>query len=125
MKRPDAAQVKQWIADLESTEFAVRQKAADELERLEETVESELRNALSAKPSLDKQKRLELLVQRLERKQHTPSGEAARRLRVVRMLELCATTEARQVLSRLADGTPDARLTRESQAALNRLARTK
>jgi dipeptidyl aminopeptidase/acylaminoacyl peptidase len=118
---PDAAKVKQWIADLESTDFEVRRKATGELEQLEELVERELREALAAKPSLDKQQRLELLVQRLERKRLTPTGDTLRLLRAVRVLQQAGTAEACQLLAKLAEGAPSARVTVEARAAIQQL----
>jgi hypothetical protein len=53
------------------------------------------------------------------------SADALRQLRAVEALEHIGTADARQVLQRLADGAPDARLTREAQASLERLKRRK
>ena len=44
-------------------------------------------------------------------------------LRGLEVLEHIATPEAKQVLQKLAAGAPDARLTREAKAALQRLER--
>ena len=44
-------------------------------------------------------------------------------LRAVEVLERIGTPEARQVLAKLADGAPEARLTQEAKASLQRLAK--
>jgi hypothetical protein len=46
-----------------------------------------------------------------------------RTLRALQVVESVGTPEARQLLESLAKGAPDARLTREAQASLRRLAR--
>jgi hypothetical protein len=118
---PEAARVRQWVADLDSAEFEVRRKATEELERLEERVEGELRKALAAKPSLEMHQRLEELLQRLDRQRLAPGGDTLRLLRGVRVLEQAGTTEARKVLIKLAAGAPASRLTAEAEASLRRM----
>jgi hypothetical protein len=49
------------------------------------------------------------------------SHEQRQRLRAVQALEKSATTEARKLLEKLAQGTPEARLSRAAKAALERL----
>ncbi len=44
-------------------------------------------------------------------------------LRTVEVLEIAGTPEARQVLEQLAKGAPEARLTQEAKASLERLAK--
>ena len=51
----------------------------------------------------------------------TPSGDSLLGLRTFELLEHIDTLEARQVLQKLAEGAPHARLTREAKAALERL----
>ena len=51
-----------------------------------------------------------------------PSGNSLQALRAVELLEHIGSREARQVLERLAKGAPEARLTREAKASLERLA---
>ena len=96
--------------------------AADALERLGEDAESSLRRALADKPSLESRRRVERLLERLV---IAPVNDPARlrELRAVEVLEHINTVEARRVLAALAKGTPEARLTREAQASLDRLAK--
>jgi hypothetical protein len=51
-----------------------------------------------------------------------PSGERLQALRGIEVLELIGSRDARQVLERLAKGAPEARLTQEAKASLERLA---
>jgi hypothetical protein len=119
VKAPDAARVKRLLADLGSERFAVRQRATDELERLAELAEPALRQLLATDPPLEVRQRLQALLKRLEWPVSDP--EALRGLRALEALERIATAEARQVLTGLAGGAPDARLTREASEALRRL----
>ncbi|HTU18889.1 MAG TPA: hypothetical protein VMG10_12590 [Gemmataceae bacterium] len=50
------------------------------------------------------------------------SSEPLRDSRALEVLEQLGTPEARGLLRRLADGAPEARLTREARAVLQRLA---
>ncbi len=51
------------------------------------------------------------------------SPEQLQMLRVMEVLEHIGTAEARQVLAGLAKGAPEARLTQEAKASLERLAK--
>jgi hypothetical protein len=111
------------IADLDSERFETRSKAAAELEKLEERAEPALRRALRERPSsLEMRRRIETLLQRLDGP--ITSGETLRRLRAVEVLEHIGSPEARRVLRTLAEGAPEAILTREAKAALDRLSPT-
>ncbi len=109
------------VADLDSPQLRVRQKAGDALEKLGEAAEPALRKALAGKPSLEVRRRVERLLKLLEGP--VPSGARLRRLRAVEVLERIGTPEAREVLQMLAKGAPEARLTQEAKASLERLAK--
>jgi WD40 repeat protein len=118
----DAAQrqqMKQWLADLDSERFEVRQRGVQELERLGEPAEPALRAVLNGKPAPEVRRQLEGLLEK--RKEWTP--ERLRVVRAISALEQCGTPEARQHLQDLAAGAPEALLTREAKAALERLTR--
>src|SRR5262249_22632415 len=108
------------LADLESDQFPVRNRASRELEALAELAEPELRAALAGKPSLELRGRLQKLLETLE--QRTPSGAQLHALRALEVLEYMRTEEAQQLLTALAKGAPEARFTQEAKAALARLA---
>jgi WD40 repeat protein len=107
-------QVERWLAELDSDEPAVRNRAGVELEKRIVTVEAMLRNALTRRPSLEQRKRIERLLERLEREQVTLG-------RALEALEHAAAPESRQLLETLAAGEPEAWLTREAKAALHRV----
>jgi hypothetical protein len=105
------------IADLDSDAFAVREKAAQELERLGDSAETALRQALRDKPAPDVRRRVEDLLEKLE------GSGWIRDTRAVEVLERMGTAEARELCARLASGAPEARRTLEAKAALARLAK--
>ena len=65
------------------------------------------------------ERRAKMLLERM----HEPvlSPERIRALEGIELLEGLRTAEARQVLQRVADGVPEARLTQEARAVLQRL----
>jgi HEAT repeats len=60
---PDDKQLAQWIADLDSDTFTVREKAAEELARVGHAATTVLRKALADKPSAETRKRIEHLLE--------------------------------------------------------------
>jgi hypothetical protein len=124
LKPPGAAdlnRITHLIADLDSDQFAARQQAARELEKLGELAETPVREALERHPSLEVRRQVERLLERLEGP--VQAAGVMRELRSLEVLEHTGTHEARQVLAALARGAPKARLTREAKASLQRLAR--
>jgi RNA polymerase sigma factor (sigma-70 family) len=117
----DARRVAAMIADLESDEFTVRQKAEAGLEALGDLAEPELRQALEGGPGLDLRQRVERLLRRLSGQ--AASADLLRDLRAVELLEMAGGADARRVLDELSRGAPGARLTREAKAAAGRLAK--
>jgi RNA polymerase sigma factor (sigma-70 family) len=107
------------IRDLDSDDFGVRQKATAGLEKLGELAGPALRNALEQTSSLEACRRLERLLQKL--RGPLSQGELLQSLRAVEVLEHGGTAQAQELLRRLAEGAPEARLTQEARAALGRL----
>jgi hypothetical protein len=83
---------------------------------LGEVAHPALRAALAARPSEEFRRRAEQLLE------GPPSRERLRTVRALEVLEHVGTAEARAVFAALAQGAPAARLTREAQSALERLA---
>ncbi len=121
MKAVSREQIDRWIKDLDSDQFAVREKARAELENLGELAEPALRRILENKPTLEQRRRIEPMLAKLEAA--IPSGESLRSLRAVRVLEHAATPEASHLLRELAGGAEGASLTGTAKAALARLNR--
>jgi RNA polymerase sigma factor (sigma-70 family) len=121
-----ARRIAELVADLDNARFKVRDRAARELEQLEDLAGAALRRALAAGPASGKsseehRRRVAALLKKLE--EPLTSGERLRAVRAVEVLEQIATLAARQELQRLARGAPAARLTREAAAALRRAER--
>jgi RNA polymerase sigma factor (sigma-70 family) len=116
-----AERLQQRIADLDDDKFTVREKAKEELEKLGEFAEPALRTVLDGQPCLEVRLRVERLLERLHG--GTASPELLQALRAIETLEHIGTPQACQVLQRLAQGAPGARLTQEAKASLERLAR--
>jgi hypothetical protein len=118
---PPDARTTALISQLESDQFAVRQKASEALEELGEAALPALRQKLTEKSGLDMRQRLEKLLEKLDGK--VPSAAALRLGRSVQVLEYIGDAEARKLLDKLACGLPTARLTQEAQGALERLSK--
>ncbi len=114
-------EVRRAVAELGSPKFPVRRQAAQRLQELGERAVPLLRDALAQKPSAEVKQQLGQLLGRAE----TPptAGEDVRAQRAVEVLERVGTPDARRLLEGLAGGAPEAGLTREARASLNRLAK--
>lgn len=110
-------QIRAAIAHLDDSEFKLRKQAENEIERLKDLAESALREALANKPSPEVRRRVEVLLAHIE-------NEHRGIIRTVEVLEYIATPGARELLRSLAQGAPEARLTQEAKASLDRLAKS-
>ncbi len=110
------------LDELDHRRFAIRQRAELDLEGLGRPALPALRRALDERPTLELRRRLERLLEAVE--VETLSPDELREGRAVAALEEAGTVAARQVLARLARGAPEARLTRQAEGALRRLARS-
>lgn len=108
----DPDRINQWLADLKSERFQVREKATAQLIEIAELAEKPLRAAIAIPTSLDFRARVERLLDRLAAPISDPSR--LRAVRAVEVLENIGTTEARALLETLAGGAPEALLTREA-----------
>jgi WD40 repeat protein len=110
------------IADLDSDDFVVREKASQQLARYSRIAEKPLRQTLQKKPSLEARRRIEDLLDQMG------YGSALvpatpREIRCIELLESIGSAEARRILETLAGGIAEADLTQEAKASLARLAR--
>lgn len=117
--RADAGHVARLIADLNDERFAVRQRAALQLEEWGEQVLPALKTALKSAKSPEERQQIGRLIERAEQHELTAAGRRASRC--VAALERLGTAEARSLLTELAQGVPEATLTRHSRDALRRL----
>jgi RNA polymerase sigma factor (sigma-70 family) len=115
----DPARVKALIADLGAADFATRTRATADLKKHWPATAAALREVAAKASSLEAQRRAEAIVREMEK--GIPPADALRSLRAAEVLEWIATKEARTLLHELAQGAPDARLTREAAAACQRL----
>jgi hypothetical protein len=111
--------IAQLIADLDSSQFAVRQRATAELEQLADAAERALQDLLAGKPSLEVRQRAERLLTKL--RAAPISGERLCVLRAMEVLEHIGTSAVRPILAFLAQGAPEDPLTQEAKASLERL----
>jgi WD40 repeat protein len=110
----DVKRVAHALRDLDSDEFAARERAVKLLAEVAEAAEAALRQALDAKPSAEARRHLEQLLDQVE------ASAAGRRQRALEVLEQIDSAQSRRLLKSLAHGAPGARLTRAAQAALDR-----
>ncbi|HTU89062.1 MAG TPA: hypothetical protein VMF69_03095 [Gemmataceae bacterium] len=120
-KAADPQHLRRLLTDLDSEQFAVREKVQKELEILGDLAEPALRQTLANKPSLEIRQRVRAVLELLRDPVRQP--ELLQALRAVAVLEDIGAPEARRLLQELAKGAPEARLTREAKASLKRLER--
>jgi RNA polymerase sigma factor (sigma-70 family) len=115
----DPARIARLIADLDSEQFTARDAAGGELEQLAEGAEPALRKLLAGQPSPEARRRAEMLVRQLEGP--ILPRERLQQERALAALARIGSPEARRVFAKLAEGTPDAWLTQQAKATLERL----
>jgi WD40 repeat protein len=111
---PDKERVASLLDDLDSDRFETRERASAELMRPGDAIEGLLRDRLARNPSAEVADRIRSLLERNESKE-------LYLLRVLEVLELAGTDDARRVLQKLAAGAEGARLTRDAKQSLQRL----
>ena len=116
---PDPRRVARLLADLESDQFAVRQRATQELVKLGDAIEPALRVALDGNPSLEKQQRLEQVLTTVT----TISTEELRWQRTIQALESMGQSAPKLLLQTLANEASSTRLRQQAAGAIERLAR--
>lgn len=115
----DAARLEMLIAKLDSKSFTERSSAEQELEKLGYAAEGALRQALGGQPSLEKRKRIEEILKKLNAL--TLSLEHRRTLRAIEVLELLRTPDSRAALQAYIKAMPDCLPRREAESALQRI----
>jgi WD40 repeat protein len=118
----DATAVGKLIADLDSAEFKVRERASAELLKMGEPVVPFLDRRLAEKLPLETRQRLQLLRGKLA-VEGALTGERLREVRAIEVLERIGNAEAREFLQALAAGGDGALVTEEAKETLRRLRR--
>jgi WD40 repeat protein len=119
--QPVKIDVARLIAELDSDEFSVREKASQQLARYGHVVEKPLRQTLEKKPSPEVRRRIKDLLIHM-RDVSDVVRAAPREVRCIELLENIGTTQARRILQTLAGGIAEAELTQQAKASLARLA---
>jgi WD40 repeat protein len=114
----DDPRMRALLADLDSDGFATREAAGRQLADLGLRSEAALRQTLALKPSLEVSRRVESLLDQMER----DSPAALSQTRALQVLERLGSRDAEELLRSLAVGPSEARLTHEAKATLKRLA---
>jgi len=114
-----ADELQRLVQDLDNPNFRRREEASRRLAEIGDEAEPTLRRALANKPSAETRRRLERI---LNGPHVIPSPELLRSLRALQILEAIGDEPARRALEKLAEGATASRLTRETQAAMDRLA---
>jgi hypothetical protein len=117
---PGEAAIARMIRDLDSSEYAVREKASADLAKVGSPAVPALKRAVVNPASLEVRRRVERLLVRLDPAE-LPADELVA-LRGVQALEYMGTPEARRLLEQLAR-TAAGRLTEEASQAVERLGR--
>jgi hypothetical protein len=118
---PTDAELDRAFVDLDSEDFATRERASRRLAEFGELAVPGVRNRLAKAASAEVRRRALDFLGRFD--PPAPSPDRLRQMRAVELLERIATPAARDVLSELAKGAAEAPLTLDAAAALERLRR--
>jgi RNA polymerase sigma factor (sigma-70 family) len=120
-KCPEAARLKNWLADLDSDDFQRREKASGELANNLTLAEPLLKESLAGNPSLEAQRRIEDILLQGDRKPLAP--QTLRDLRALEILEHLGPGALRGVIQELAEGGHDPWVAWAAKDAQQRLLR--
>jgi RNA polymerase sigma factor (sigma-70 family) len=116
----DAKSVAKLLAELDDDHFDVREKASRELAKLGKAVVADLRREREKTQSFEVRRRLDALLEKLDGSSEKVD-ETLRSQRMVAVLELAATTEAKELLEHLSKKGPNDDWRRQAKSALDRL----
>jgi hypothetical protein len=114
----DPKRLAKLIGDLGHNSYAVRIKAAQEIENLEDLAEPALQRALAEKPSAEVRRQIQGLLEKMDA---TKSPVRMRKIWAVTALEHMESPEAMDLLQKLVGGAPEARLTQQAKESLARM----
>jgi RNA polymerase sigma factor (sigma-70 family) len=107
-------QVAKLIAELDSENFAARQKVQQSLSDMSAAAERAVRKALEGQITLEVRQRLQQILEKCDK-------DAIRTLRAVEVLEQAGTAESRQVLQALSEQSANPRVAAAARAAIQRV----
>jgi hypothetical protein len=113
----DPDTVAKLIGQLDNDSFAEREKAQNALQKMGEGAAPLITKALEGDVTVESRRRMERVLGNCD----ATSVLGMQHHRTVAVLEWIGTPGARDLLRKLADGAPHARLTTEARAALKRL----
>ncbi|QVL32440.1 hypothetical protein KIH39_00545 [Telmatocola sphagniphila] len=108
--------IKKWIEDLDSTKFATREQASNELAKAGEAAESALRKTLAGGPSSESKNQIEKILEVI--KKRPLSSSTLRELRAVQVLIWIGTPAAKELLRAWAEGDERLALVQAARKAL-------
>jgi WD40 repeat protein len=117
---PDPQQLSRLLKELDSEEFAARERATEQLIKFGDCVEPAVQAFLRSPPSPESQRRADEVRKKVRGLDLTP--ETLRSLRAAEVLEHIGTPEAIRLLESLSNGASGARVTQEAKASVERLA---
>jgi WD40 repeat protein len=118
--KPDVARLEKYIAELDSDDFRVREKASRALASAGSAAEGALRKALTKEGlPVEVRRRIGELLDRLD--SGGAAAERLRGLRAIEVLERIGTPAAKQALAELAREAAETPLIEEIEASLRRL----
>ena len=118
---PSDDKVKQWLTDLGSPVFSTRETAQAELASVAGQIEPSIRNALQTTQDPEVRRRLTAMIENLPALVARP--DLLRELRGLEGLEHIGDNQSRRKVVELAAGAPNANLTHQAKASLERLKR--
>jgi hypothetical protein len=107
-------QVAKLVAEIDDDDFAIRDRASTELEKLGERVREQLLQALQARSSVESQYRIRLLLSRI------PDAPPPIVRETLNSLEYMETSESKAILRLFAEGASDLWTTKQSTIVLRK-----
>ncbi|MBI1901489.1 MAG: WD40 repeat domain-containing protein [Planctomycetia bacterium] len=108
----------QWIKDLDSPEFMVRERASEQLLGVRDTAKDLLLKELKTTGSAEVRFRIRRILARPQAATGLPAAEVRRIKRLIHVLELIGTAESKEVLEVLAKDAPSEEINRLAKRAL-------
>ena len=118
LQAPDEKMLAKWIAKLDDDEFAVRETASAELQKMGDLAWPALRKVLENSPSPEVRQRAKRLLDGEDGL--LPYPQRLQLIRSLELLEWLDTPNANALVKTLADGMPGAWLTEEAKAIMQR-----